>query len=816
MARIQKASLVDPNWTYLSTSSNTQWNVSQYCPRQPYISLTLPSFGFSAPTLLVHRLQITTVSHDQGRSDDPNNQGTYEGSHTNFDVEVKEPTGRVRIRHQAIVNNIRACLKPRKHVVSWSLDQEPLDPVKGYNAGPGPGSNGNWLSLIQASDTVQIVPMAQYPGWINFALEAHLEIWFGIIDTNSPENRLPRSSDVKQLYHQLDVSRKETRLVIIEPSADPENDTLELSLEYVFLDNDDYIPYEALSYCWGNNNEQRPILLKGLEPNVPTTQTHISRDLFIALKALRNEHTARIFWIDQLCINQSDLEERAEQVALMGDIYANAKRVCVWLGELDDKTKDDFCAIKSIFNVYSRAKVVQNNGPNHIGNDGTMTAGNSTDPYISHAAIHAPTGYELHNDSVFHRKWFERVWVLQEVWNVPKNHSTSESSERVVVICGNAELPWAAILQAGRCIRSRNGSHYNTLIPAIWMTLFRDPKSLDGSTQDFTIFIPESRLDILSVVINALEMGATDPRDKIFALLTFGEETHHVSELPDLVKPDYNKSVRRVYADFTRWWIYHYRSLGILSAVHALTGRTWLDGSKYSAIGIGDARRSSIPSWSFWSDGRSEWRRSILGIGDHGKYNASGDTRVDIQLLQSTMPSQPYVLALKGIRVGLISSITYYPFYRRPLISEAMHQVYAEIFDPASTIGTWGHGKAQTHLPVLDHGQLPYHYFTHWRDVPRDSLDHSSGQIDPNAPDYLPCYGKCMFLTEAGMGLCPNGSRVGDILVILYGSKVPHLLRPSGDPREYYFVGECYVDGIMRGEALKGKDTLREETFLLV
>ncbi|KAI2776766.1 hypothetical protein F4815DRAFT_334348 [Daldinia loculata] len=227
-------------------------------------------------------------------------------------------------------------------------------------------------------------------------------------------------------------------------------------------------------------------------------------------------------------------------------------------------------------------------------------------------------------------------------------------------------------------------------------------------------------------------------------------------------------------------------------------------------------RKSDIPSWSFWSDGRSEWRRATLGLEEHGPYNASKGFEVDIDLLESTIKSESYELASKGIRIGRICSTTHYPFHRRPLVSEAMHQVYAKIFDPAGTVSSWRHAKNITHLPLLDQGQLPYHYFAHWRDVPRDSLDSSAGQTDPSAPNYLPCHGKCMFSTQENEGLCPNGAQVGDIVVILFGSNVPYILRAGASPGQYFLVGECYIDAVMHGEVFDKGVVPKEEVFLLV
>lgn len=183
---------------------------------------------------------------------------------------------------------------------------------------------------------MQIVPNAGYPGWINFVLEACIEVWIEIIENANLLRSITYTSSVLSMYHVLDGLRKEIRLVIIEPSMDLESDILQISLEHTYLTDNDHLTYEALSYCWVNAREHCCISLKGPDQSLPAIETSISRNLFLALKALRYERTARSFWVDQLCINQLDLEERAEQVALMGDIYTKAKHVRVWLGELDE------------------------------------------------------------------------------------------------------------------------------------------------------------------------------------------------------------------------------------------------------------------------------------------------------------------------------------------------------------------------------------------------------------------------------------------------------------------------------------------------
>jgi len=52
----------------------------------------------------------------------------------------------------------------------------------------------------------------------------------------------------------------------------------------------------------------------------------------------------------------------------------------------------------------------------------------------------------------------------------------------------------------------------------------------------------------------------------------------------------------------------------------------------------------------------------------------------------------------------------------------------------------------------------------------------------------------------------PEGAETGDLICILYGGEVPYVLRPQRNGYNVV-VGECYVDGIMYGEACSGQST---------
>ncbi len=124
------------------------------------------------------------------------------------------------------------------------------------------------------------------------------------------------------LWHSLDASRGHTRLVTL--SRGRFEEPIVCHLQTIDLDTNP--EYEALSYEWGNPLSKTSIWLDGCAMGV-------TRNLGSALRYLRSTSADRVLWIDAVCINQSDPEERATQVRMMSRIYSNATRVVAWLGE---------------------------------------------------------------------------------------------------------------------------------------------------------------------------------------------------------------------------------------------------------------------------------------------------------------------------------------------------------------------------------------------------------------------------------------------------------------------------------------------------
>jgi hypothetical protein len=115
-------------------------------------------------------------------------------------------------------------------------------------------------------------------------------------------------------------------------------------------------------------------------------------------------------------------------------------------------------------------------------------------------------------------------------------------------------------------------------------------------------------LTILQVFLAALDMKATDPRDKLYALLVFGEETRLV--IPPALRLDYTKPLPNVMADFTRWWIQQYRSLDTLSFIHCHPARAW-----HRTLSDLSARADlpiPRPTWAMVTEGFPSWSSMTL------------------------------------------------------------------------------------------------------------------------------------------------------------------------------------------------------------
>ncbi|KAK4449786.1 heterokaryon incompatibility protein-domain-containing protein [Podospora aff. communis PSN243] len=123
-------------------------------------------------------------------------------------------------------------------------------------------------------------------------------------------------------YTPLDTTRRSIRTLQLLPGRwlDPIN----CIIDSVALD--DKPSFDALSYVWGNASDTIPI-------QVNSSPFHTTKNLVAALRRLRSSVDTKTLWVDAICINQADNQEKMEQVKMMADIYKAATSVRIFLGE---------------------------------------------------------------------------------------------------------------------------------------------------------------------------------------------------------------------------------------------------------------------------------------------------------------------------------------------------------------------------------------------------------------------------------------------------------------------------------------------------
>jgi len=745
----------------VTATRSTPVTVCSGCQEQAYIQLTVPS-SFSN----VKHITIKTTSHDQGFSNEESRcGGTYQECYSFFDAAVVTPEGHDRARWR-FQSNRHARSEPFTHVSNWS-DQ-----------GSEP-SIALAICNIKANDTIRIIPKAHYRAWRNYVLHAEIEVIGEVkaADLSTASSlRVSSAASTQALYRPLAESRKQIRILKLLPGLADSLVCCELNL--TGLVSDDHAGYEALSYCWGNTNNSKAIQVSG-------QQFRVTSNLYAALKRLRYQYDKiRTLWVDAICINQNDLIERGWQVQMMDYVYAKASRVIVWLGEPTEYVGGyEYQELRGLF---ERSQLPGSSYESYLNDEGPAWDQGTTSgpPLTTEEIVSEIPKNSTGASTLFEFPWFRRIWVVQEIFN----------ATRVVVVCGEQATSWFSILQANV---SNNrymmvpGPLNVRVMPALFSDLFAITRS---SNQGHFGYAPQPPVaDILDIVVAGLDLDASDPRDKLFALLNLAQPSSD-----SVLQPDYEKDVSAVYRDFTRRWISSRQSLRILSAVHCSVGRTWQGLSPLPK----PLQSTTRPSWTLWHDGRSAWGRASLALSTSTHYRASGETGPDVALLYQN--KDPSTLLLKGVQIGSIERIGPFPYFNTDASLSGHRKAYEKLFDPINHRGIFTFGAQGSIGTMLDLREPP-------TDLIQDHL-HAHNKYASETGGAVECHPHCFFSMPNGMtGLCPSMAQEGDLIVVLYGGTVPYVTRSSNKitsnsdievGRQVEFVGECYLPGYMAGEAL--------------
>ena len=579
--------------------------------------------------------------------------------------------------------------------------------------------------------------------------------------------------------------------------------------------------YEALSYAWGSNDE----------PTKPYISCHgkclkLTSSLESALRHIRSEKEVTNLWVDQICINQEDLEERSQQVALMRSIYSIAKMGIIWLGDADSTS---YQAMTSVPELYSNLCL-------HFESQGTDFLKNT--PYgkrLEGTEYIFPGIESTHWTALTHllkRQWFQRVWVAQE----------ATANSETIVCCGQDRVAWSILADLLHLLDTQ--THTAQLLTRRRQA--SDSISFLRTLRAFASNTSEPRSQDLLTVIKALsEQLSTDPRDRVFAILGFVKDFKGVS-----LVPNYALDVRAVYLDL---------------ACQCLKNGYGLEVLHYASM-TDDERNRELPSWV--PDWRHQRRERTVGS---KMIRRLMFTAASAKEAAWKLDAPNGVLIVRGRRIctvtdrGVLYPIKQYfdAYSERHTIqinsmmnqalnhecyekTAAMAQVLAgngrsgeDILCSVLTRDYWGVScglrKALGVMRLLRGTAASGHVmFEIYRALPRGSYiqEHLMDFEDPTVVEWHEeHFGHMYSVMAAGKELANNsevadlvfvqqlrGNRMvgtstdllanvpeftdeGDEVWIFYGCRTPFLLRST--ERGYLMVGECFVDGIMDGQALR-------------
>ncbi|EGO56084.1 hypothetical protein NEUTE1DRAFT_110659 [Neurospora tetrasperma FGSC 2508] len=301
------------------------------------------------------------------------------------------------------------------------------------------------------------------------------------MDNTTTSSSMRVQSQKQNLYHSVPLLRGQIRLLQLLPHED-EAAAIHCRLFRTTLDSRGTRLYEALSYVWGSGDKPRSIFVNGRE-------LAVGGNLYAALLHLRDPSIERTIWIDAICINQEDPEEKRQQVQSMAKIYAQATRVIVWLGE---EAAGSSQALEEIRTAAGNDQPLED-----IQTAAEPSTGQSDDKVEILALLQRP--------------WFQRIWVLQEV----------AAARHILIKCGSAEVDGYAFclglnaLNLFDELRADLRARILSVAYLIRGAIFRPNYATTCQTDNFSLDIRP--LGELIEMYHTRE--ATDRRDKVYALL---------------------------------------------------------------------------------------------------------------------------------------------------------------------------------------------------------------------------------------------------------------------------------------------------------
>ena len=638
---------------------------------------------------------------------------------------------------------------------------------------PVSSSSHNSLHIVQPEDSLSN----------NGQLDSIQHAWSSnrastaLSDSTLVSKQLPSSSGILGIktYQYSPLHESEFRLINILPKT---TSKIKCEIRHYSLANPP--EYIAISYAWGDADDTEKIILEGA--TIPVTVS-----LHGALRALREKNKNLLVWVDALCIDQQNKDERTQQVLLMTGIYSRAVSIAIWLGPEADNSR---AGTKFLEEVAQNASSEQ-----HVK---TLLVTHHNGPEIP-ALV-----------SLFERDYWKRLWVVQEIFNARVR----------VVYCGSSKLPWEVYETAAKALK-RHKHQVDLLFPGN-VVHGRDQRASASQfsySQVLAYLGPNGFPDVaslmnlsegvlLEVMCACRDKLTADPRDKLFGILGI---------LPEHIRKeftvDYGLSIKEVYYNVADNILHTTDRLDVIcEAIHfpihtsATNLPTW------------------VPNWDYITP--------ISAMGRSFRFSAAGDSIADFEILKAGRKLRISAISIgtidrHGIAVGTLCTLADY-------LMAFLHwrALLLGTIDKEDEGSRKANGLQEAFCRTLCLGQVPsgwdhhpqkwmracYHVFAsliHDR-LPHLPLDRELQSFLDTVDDIKPgdrrhflqqhfgnrMFGRCFCTTTNRLiGMGSGFMAADDIVVVPLGCSTPIILRREGRG-EYRFVGDVYIHGFMEGLAL--------------
>jgi Heterokaryon incompatibility protein (HET) len=554
--------------------------------------------------------------------------------------------------------------------------------------------------------------------------------------------------------------------------------------------------YEAISYSWGIQPLSESITLDDFRYDVTPHLYDGLRRIFASLKS-------KWLWVDAISISQTDVVEKASQVALMHATFSNAFRVIVWLGPAADNSD---LAMGQVSSLESALAPLRTSPLSEIDN-------------ATFRSLGLPASYDPiwpAFSKFFQRSWFQRLWIFQE----------AVLARDMIFLCGTKVAQWSslqALCRTKNDFAFRDGAVRTNLQDALRLRLGDLYSELLYTVSTIREARKKGQQDsIIPITLRMSRHQATlEPVDRVYAILGLFDP-----EIRAQVDIDYSPaSTKNYWKAYTQF----FKALMLRAPHMAVMGLS------------SEEKLAHLPSWCI--NFNSTQNTSILvpiGIGAGGQAG-DGFKKPDGTFVAAIPESNN--LRILGVRADEVKDVVYLswiysiPWPRFLESAEPVCRVAKCLFECIGMAEENCITKSSfdqltvvrsvvVNTLILTKGMYPreelaqdyidflamVEFVEGLRTSPGLMLSPPSAQQNQGAKRFLQTFwyksrGRAFFTTKNGrVGLGPKGILPGDDVCVWFHFFAPFILRKQADGRTSKLIGDAYVDDLMDGEIFRQRD----------